>query len=147
MNLVKRNQSTSRRKDTPASADWNGRVREALERTDIMALSTLGPDGSWTTPVQYRYNEKLELSFVSMMDTKHVANILKDSRVSVAIYNPTQLPGGGSLGLQIKGAARLVSRADEAGWHAFTIAPEEVWCFDSRISRKRKRIDVTRLKL
>jgi hypothetical protein len=97
--------------------------------------------------VQYTYSPNLELSFVSMMDTKHVANILKDSRVSVAIYNPVQFPGGGSLGLQIKGEARLVSKSDDEGWHTFTIAPEEVWCFDSRISQKRQRIDRTRLAL
>ena len=127
--------------------DRNARVKEALERTDIMALSTIGADGSWTTPVQYSYSPKLELSFVSMMDTKHVANILKDSRVSVAIYSPVQFPGGGSLGLQIKGEAKLLSRDDDKGWHTFTITPEEVWCFDSRTSRKRERIDVTGVKL
>jgi len=70
--------------------DRNARVKEALERTDIMALSTIGADGSWTTPVQYSYSPKLELSFVSTMDTKHVANILKDSRVFVAVYGPVR---------------------------------------------------------
>jgi hypothetical protein len=39
-----------------ADADLNARVKEALERTEIMALSTIGPDGSWTSPVQFRYN-------------------------------------------------------------------------------------------
>jgi Pyridoxamine 5'-phosphate oxidase len=88
-----------------ADADLNARVKEALERTEIMALSTIGPDGSWTSPVQFRYNEKLELSFVSMSDTKHAQNILEDPRVSVAIYS---FPGpeGGNLGLQIKGKKR-----------------------------------------
>ena len=130
------------------SADWNGRVREALKRTDIMALSTMGPDGSWTTPVQYRYNEKLELSFVSLTDAKHVANILGDSRVSAAIYHPEQFAGGGSLGLQLRGRARLVSAGDvNEGWHTFTITPDEVWCFDSRVSQKRQRIDLAILTL
>lgn len=36
-------------------AGMSARVWEALERTEIMALSTLGPDGNWTSPVQYRY--------------------------------------------------------------------------------------------
>ena len=48
------------------TTDLKARVKEALERTDIMALSTLGPDGPWTSPVQLQYNEKLELSFLSM---------------------------------------------------------------------------------
>jgi general stress protein 26 len=131
------------------SDDWNARVKEALERTNIMALSTIGADGSWTSPVEYSYSSTLELTFVSMMDTKHVANILSDPRVSVAIDKPTRLPGGGSLGLQIKGTATRDPRRDDddEGWHRFTIVPDEVWCFDSRVSRKRKRIDRAKLKL
>jgi uncharacterized protein YhbP (UPF0306 family) len=89
--------------------DWNVKVKEALERTDILALSTIGDDGSWTSPVQFTYNSQLELSFLSMMDTKHVTNILKEPRVSVAIYKPEPLPGGGNLGLQIKGTAKIIS--------------------------------------
>jgi pyridoxamine 5'-phosphate oxidase-like protein len=102
-----------------AAIDWNVRVREALARTDIMALSTIGADGSWTTPVQYSYSATLELSFVSMMDTKHVANILTHPYVSAAIYHPERFPGGGSLGLQIKGRAMRVSGDvnDSEGWH------------------------------
>jgi nitroimidazol reductase NimA-like FMN-containing flavoprotein (pyridoxamine 5'-phosphate oxidase superfamily) len=65
--------------------DLKRRFKEALERTDIMALSTIGPDGPWNAPVQYRYNEKLELFFLSMPDTKHVRHILSDPRVAVAI--------------------------------------------------------------
>jgi hypothetical protein len=48
------------------SEDLKRRVKEALERTDIMALSTIGTDGPWTAPVQYRYNEKLDLFFVNI---------------------------------------------------------------------------------
>ena len=135
--------------------DLNARVKEALERTEIMALSTIGPDGSWTSPVQFSYNEKLELSFMSMPDTKHVQNIVKDPRVSLAIYS---FPGpeGGNLGLQIKGRADDVtgqSDTDEAvgsyeTWHRFRIVPEEVWCFDSRVfGGKRQRVDLSDLQL
>lgn len=45
------------------SDDLTRRVKEALELVDIMALSTIGPDGAWAAPVQYRYNEKLDLFF------------------------------------------------------------------------------------
>jgi Uncharacterized stress protein (general stress protein 26) len=143
-----------------ADIDLNARVKEALERTEIMALSTIGPDGSWTSPMEFRYNEKLELYFMSMMDTKHVANILKDPRVSVAIYS---FPGptGGNLGLQIKGTAKHLTKqsaSDEAAhntgnkfsetWHHFKITPEEVWCFDSRVfGRKRRHVDLSDLNL
>lgn len=99
------------------NVDWKATVEEALERTDIMALSTIGPDGSWTSPVQYRYTEKLDLYFMSLMETKHVENILKDPRVSVAIYFPKPLPGpkGGNLGLRIKGKAEQVVQPGGAG--------------------------------
>jgi len=43
------------------SEDLKRKVKEALERTDIMALSTIGTDGPWTAPVQYRYNERVRL--------------------------------------------------------------------------------------
>ena len=100
--------------------DWNKKVKQALQRTDIMALSTVGEGGSWTCPVHYDFGPKLELYFQSQKDTKHVANILKDARVSVAIYNPEALPDGGHMGLQIKGSAKLVSKGQ---WLRFEIIP------------------------
>lgn len=130
------------------NTDINVRVKEALERTEIMALSTIGDDGSWTTPVQYQYDEKLTFFFTSMMDTKHVANILKDPRVSVAIYS---FPGpkGGNLGLQIKGTAEhLPSQSDNSeAWQHFKITPQEIWLFDSRIKREREKVDIAKLRL
>jgi hypothetical protein len=93
--------------------DLNARVQEALERTPIMALSTVGPDGSWTSPVQFAYNEKLELS----------------------------------LGLQLRGTAHHLGEVSD-GWQHFTIRPEEVWCFDSRVyGNERRRVNLSRLSL
>lgn len=131
-----------------SSIDWSAKVKQALERTDIMSLSTVGDDGSWTSPVQYAYNPSMELSFLSKMDTKHVANILKDPRVSLAIYKPEPFPEGHNLGLQIIGIAKHVSEGknDPDGWQKFVITPKEVWCFDSRISDQRKKIDLKTLK-
>jgi hypothetical protein len=84
-----------------------------------------------------------------MMDTTHAVNILADPRVSVAIYHPDRLPGGASLGLRIKGKATLKRKraGDDEGWYGFKIVPDEIWCFDSRVSHKRKRIDRAKLKL
>jgi general stress protein 26 len=128
------------------SSDINDRVKEALERTEIMALSTVGSDGSWVSPVRYTCNNKLELTFTSMMDTKHVQNILKDPRVSVAIYS---FPGpkGGNLGLQIKGTSEHMPSQSDDGWQNFKILPDEVWCFDSRVAMERKLVDLTNLKI
>jgi len=127
---------------TKARIDWRAKVKEALDRTDIMALSTIGDDGSWTSPVQYRHGPGLELYFESTKDTKHVANIRKDPRVSVAIYWPEEFPGGGNLGLQIRGVAEEVTSEGSGGWHTFRITPDEVWCFDSRVSPKRQKVEL-----
>jgi general stress protein 26 len=120
----------------------NASVKEAFDRTVIMALSTIGPDGSWTCPVHYQHNDELELFFMSMPDTKHVENIHADPRVSVAIFSPPG-PDGEKLGLQIKGTATdLGPDATHGDWHNFKITPEEVWCLDSRISRQRQRVEL-----
>ena len=122
-------------------------VKEALERTEIMALSTIGEDGPWTSPVKFSHNEKLELTFMSMIGTKHVQNILYDPRVSVAIYSWPGLEDG-NLGLQIKGRARHESdSANENDWHSFRIIPDEVWCFDSRKKRQREEIDLNNMEV
>ena len=132
------------------SEDLKRRVKEALERTDIMALSTIGPDGPWTAPVQYRYNEKLklELFFLSMPDTKHVLHILSDPRVAVAIYSHPGPPGG-NLSLQISGTAEhLTGESSASGWQSFRIKPREIWCFDSRVfGRERRQVDPLDLRL
>jgi general stress protein 26 len=131
--------------DQPKSevADLAERVREALRRTEIMALSTIGPDGPWTSPVQYQHNDKLELFFASQADTKHGANIKRDPRVAVAIYNSPG-PSGGNLGLQVKGHAHVLSdEPDGGGWLRYKITPEKVWCFDSRVfGGRRQRVSV-----
>jgi Pyridoxamine 5'-phosphate oxidase len=71
--------------------DLKARVRQALERTDVMALSTIDDDGGpWTRPVRYQSDSQLNLYFASMPDARHIANIQRDARVAVAIYN---MPG------------------------------------------------------
>jgi general stress protein 26 len=91
--------------------DWNGRVKEALDRTEFMAISTVGQDGSWTCPVQFGYSEKLDLYFKSMPSSKHAQNILKDNRTSAAIFKTERFPGPDRdvLGLQLKGTAELLT--------------------------------------
>jgi general stress protein 26 len=124
--------------------DLQARVREALTRTEIMALSSLDPDGgSWTSPVQYQWDSQLNLYFASMPDARHVGNLRRDPRVSAAIYSFPGPPGG-NLGLQLRGIATAIGAAgDQAPWLSFTIKLEEAWCFDSRIGRHRHRIDLS----
>lgn len=128
--------------------ELRARVREALERTDVMALSTIDEDGGpWTSPVQYQADSQLNLYFASMPGARHIRNIHRDPRVAVAIYSMPGPPGG-NLGLQIRGLAAQVppgSRND--GWQQFRIEPTEVWCFDSRTGRHRHHVDLSELDL
>jgi len=122
-------------------------VREALNRTDIIALATLDEDGgSWTSPVQFQHDATLHLSFASQPDARHVRNIQRDPRVSAAIYSYPGPPGG-NLGLQIKGTAKPSGAApgmEPDGWQHFKISPDEAWIFDSRIDRQRHPVDLPR---
>lgn len=143
--------------------NWNSKVKEALDRTEFMAISTIGEDGSWTNPVEFHYSEKMNLYFVSMIDTKHVQNILRDPRISAAIFKTERFPGpeGDVLGLQLKGTAQHLTderdieeavrcwggRPSEV-WNFFKIVPEEVWCFDSReFGEKRVKVDLSSIAL
>jgi uncharacterized protein YhbP (UPF0306 family) len=143
--------------------DWNEKVKEALDRTEFMAISTIGADGSWTCPVQFGFSEKLDLYFRSMPHSKHMRHLLADNRISVAIFKTERFPGSREvMGLQLKGrAARLTDRVSveeaarhmygrdlrridyrtkvdehlgpDAVWNFVKISPEEAWCFDSRV--------------
>jgi uncharacterized protein YhbP (UPF0306 family) len=143
--------------------DWNEKVKEALDRTDFMAISTIDADGSWTCPVQFCFSEKLDLYFRSMTHSKHMRHLLADNRISVAIFKTERFPESREvMGLQLKGrAARLTDRVSveeaarhmygrdlrridyrtkvdehlgpDAVWNFVTISPEEAWCFDSRV--------------
>ena len=121
--------------------DWRARADEALQRSTILALSTVEEDGgSWTCAVQFQHDGDLVLSFLSMATTRHAANIERDPRVSAAIWSEPGPPGG-NLGLQLRGTAHRVGRAG-SGWQQFVVQPEEVWCFDSRVDRERHAVDV-----
>jgi len=130
------------------SEDLKRRVKEALGRTEIMALSTIGADGPWVSPVQFQYDEYLQLHFLSHRSAKHVQNILRDPRVSVAIYSHPGPPGG-NIGLQLSGVAELLNEGSASdGWLSFTVTPREIWCFDSRVfGRDRRRLELSQLPL
>lgn len=149
--------------------DWNQKIKEALDRTEFMALSTIDSESSWTNPVAFAYSEKLELFWISMMDAKHSQNIITDPQVSVAIFKTERFPTGDVMGLQIRGNAHHLTNQDEieraakyyfgrsnknddfkektserggmdAKWQFFKIKPSEVWCFDSRVFGEERRV-------
>lgn len=140
--------------------NWNTYIKEALDRTEFMAISTVGEDGSWVCPVQFSYDENLNLYFKSMPGSKHMQNISINPELSVAIFSTERLPGGDVIGIQLKGTATiLASRSDvevaaryhygrskqevdymaridehlgrEAQWNFVKATPTEIWYFNS----------------
>ena len=157
--------------------DWNEKVKEALDRTEFMVISTIGADGSWTCPVQFGHSDKLDLFFRSLVHAKHMLDLQNDDRVSVAIFSTERFPNSRDvMGLQLKGRARILE--DRAGveeaarhmygkdqreidyrtkidehlgnsmWKFVKIVPNEAWCFDTRVfGEERRQIDLTSLQL
>lgn len=114
------------------------RLKEAFDASEIMALGTVGADGSWVSPVHYTYDENAQIKFVSYPTTKHAQNILADARVSVAIYSYPRSDGG-NLGLQMKGrAVDADANSYKEGGHTFVVTPEEIWLLDTRDGRRER---------
>lgn len=129
-----------------SAPDWLARVREALDRTDIMVVSSLRTDGSpWSWPVQFRHTGRpgggMDLRFSSLPTADHVEHLAADPRVAVAVF-AVPGPPGGNLGLQLAGRAEQVSEG--GGWLQFRIQVQECHCFDSRVSRQPQPVDLTR---
>ncbi|MBI3626673.1 pyridoxamine 5'-phosphate oxidase family protein [Candidatus Uhrbacteria bacterium] len=141
---------------------WSKYIKEALDRTEFMALGTFGADGSWVCPVQFSYDEKMSLYFKSIPVSRHMKNISANPQVSVAIYSTVRLPNDEVVGIQLKGSAQILmseaeveqaakyhygrsephidhrSRVQEhigkdATWNFVKITPTEVWYFDTRL--------------
>lgn len=157
--------------------DWNAKMKEALDRTEFLALSTIGPDGVWTSPVAFAYSEKAELFFISPIGARHSQNILSGGEVSAAIFKTERFPDGNVIGLQLKGSAshlkdrEEISRAakyyfqrspandefrnqtsetggEKAEWQFFKIVPTDLWCVDTRVfGENRQKIDMETLLL
>lgn len=147
--------------------DWNACLKEALDRTEFMVVATVDNDGSWICPVQFSYDEQGGLYFKSIPESRHMKNISKDHRVSVAIFSTTRLSDGEVIGIQIKGEAKILvsheeatvaaryfyTRADKkynyttrvaehlgenAVWNFVKITPTEIWYFNSQIYSEEK---------
>jgi Pyridoxamine 5'-phosphate oxidase len=138
--MANRNPETTGSSLDPADI---ARVQEAFDRSEIMALSTVDSEaGSWTVPLQYQWDRRLHLFFSSLPRSRHVDNLGKDNRVSIAIYSFPGPPGG-NLGLQLTGTARALDEHESTGgWLRFEVTPLGIWYFDSRADRHRHEVDL-----
>lgn len=91
--------------------DWKKYIDECLSTTDYCALSTVDNAGSWVNPVYFAWDGEFNLYFISQMPSRHMQNLSKDSRVSVAVYSTAQK--GDVAGVQLKGDAKILSDEGE----------------------------------
>src|SRR5690349_13315806 len=70
--------------------DWKKYLNECLSSTQYCALGTVDEKGVWVNPVYFAWDDKFNLYFISQMSSRHMQNIQKDPRVSIAIYNATR---------------------------------------------------------
>jgi hypothetical protein len=121
--------------------DWNEKVKEALDRTEFMAISTIGADGSWTCPVQFGHSEKLDLYFRSMPHSKHMRHLANVEEAARHMYgrDPRKIDYRAKIDEHLR---------PDAVWNFVKISPEEAWCFDSRVfGEERREIDLKTLNL
>ena len=154
--------------------NWNEKIKEAIDRTEFMALSTIGDSGTWTCPLAFSYDQSVNLYFISMMDATHVQNLIKNPTVSVAIYRTERFGEGDVIGLQLTGKAKHVTEAEEralcsehyfgrgdsneefrssvegenATWQFFKVEPDQLWYFNSaELGEKRTQVPLETLNI
>lgn len=97
--------------------NWKKYLKECLESTNYCCIATVDPKGVWANPVYFAYDEKFNLYFISQMDSRHMQNLKKDPRISVAIYKTEQK--GDVLGIQLQGNAKIILDDEKEIQHAF----------------------------
>lgn len=83
-----------------------------MDSTLFCALSTIENGRTWTCPVLFAYDNKLNLYFISMLSSKHMQNIKKDGQVTVAIYSTKFGVDDDVFGIQMVGKATVLPDAD-----------------------------------
>lgn len=99
--------------------DWKNHLLECMESTDYCSLATVDEKrGVWVNPVYFAWDQKFNLYFISLMKSRHMQNLAKDSSVSMAIYKTEQK--GGVIGIQLEGTAKILTENDkQEKEHAF----------------------------
>lgn len=83
-------------------------AKDIIESNQYMTLATVTEVGHpWVSPVVYALDGSYNLYYMSLPTSSHSKNIMKDSRVSLAIFDSRQNFGEG-VGLQIVGKVNVV---------------------------------------
>lgn len=80
----------------------NNLAKDIIRKNIYLTLGTSDGKEPWTAPLFYAANEKNEFYFISKMGSTHIKHILKNPKISFAIFDSHQKEGMGN-GIQGKG--------------------------------------------
>lgn len=83
-------------------------AKKCMDSTLYCALATHENGGAWVAPVVFAYDRDFNLYFVSGPKTRHMKNISRNGKVSIAIYSTQQKITGPKIGVQLEGYAEWV---------------------------------------
>jgi uncharacterized protein YhbP (UPF0306 family) len=93
--------------------DLPEKLQKILKEGDYITIATVCPDGQpWNTPVFARFDDDLNLYWVSSKQTQHSQNIAHEPRIFVVIYDST-VPEGEGLGVYFRMKAQLLTTAED----------------------------------
>ena len=95
------------------SFDWNAHLEACLKSTEYCCLGTVDLQGTWSNPVYFSWDREKNLYFISQPSSRHLQNLVRDSRLSVAIYSTNQSTFGDVIGIQLEGHAEILAEAQD----------------------------------
>ena len=130
-----------------------------------MAVATSGDQEIWSCTVNFAYDEKLNLYFLSRLSSKHMQHISSKPKIAVSLFDPNTSVH--KVGIQLSGNAEIVgdifvdeifdiyfSRYGKEGnsadnykgnaeWKFVKVTPTEVYYFDTNTpTEDRLRVDL-----
>lgn len=106
-----------------------------LKNSTYMTLATVCPDGSpWNTPVAPNRKDDLTFTWGSDPESVHSANVRREKRVFVVIYDSTA-PEGTGEGVYMRGEAEELPD-HEGTLHMYRFVPQQAWINDEEKDEK-----------
>ncbi len=93
--------------------EWKKYLTECLEMTEYCCIGTVDSNGTWSNPVYFAWDETLNLYFISQPASRHMQNLKKDPRISIAIYSTAQDTFGDVIGIQLFGNAKFLTSLED----------------------------------
>lgn len=145
--------------------DWKKYISEALSATNFFCIATVDKKGVWSNPVYFAWDSKYNFYFISQMESRHMKNIKRNSRVSASIYKTEQKDD--IIGVQLEGDATILSKdsdekeikhaydtyygragkgpdmqayLNDSTWLYVKITPEKLYYFDTRFFGEVRRV-------